>query len=75
MSRGSSTANAKQFDVVSLHVIFFMRLLDACFYGSRRALQFMRFSAAVVLPLSQENSHSFFSDDWRQMTKRRNFNQ
>ena len=33
MSRGSFTANAKQFDVVSLHVIFFMRLLDACFYG------------------------------------------
>ena len=45
------------------------------FMVARRALQFMRFSAAVVLPLSQENSHSFFSDDWRQMTKRHNFNQ
>ena len=43
---------------------------------SRRALQFMRFSAAVVLPLCQENSHdSFLNDDWRQITKRGNFNQ
>ena len=42
---------------------------------SRRALQFMRFSAAVLLPLCQENSHSFFNDDWRQMIKRGNFNQ
>ena len=39
-------------------------------------LQFMRFSAAEVLPLCQEHSHdSFFNDDWRQMTKRGNFNQ
>ena len=43
---------------------------------SRRALQFMRFSAAVLLPLCQENSHdSFLNDDWRQITKRGNFNQ
>ena len=64
------------FDVVSLHVTVFIRLLMHVFMVSWRTLQFMRFSAAEVLPLCQEHSHdSFFNDDWRQMTKRGNFNQ
>ena len=50
MLRRSFKANAKQFDVVSLHVIVFMRLLDACIYDFP-ASSFVCFSAAVGITL------------------------
>ena len=77
MWRRIFTANAKQFDVVSLHAIFFffMRLLDVCFYGfPASSLVYTFFSRVSFTGMSTKQSF-FFNDDWRQMTKRRNFNQ
>ena len=77
MWRRIFTANAKQFDVVSLHAIFFfMRLLDVCFYGfpASSLVYYTFFSRGSFTRMSTKQSF-FFNDDWRQMTKRRNFNQ
>ena len=76
MWRPIFAANAKQFDVVSLHAIFFfMRLLDVCFYGfPASSLVYTFFSRGSFTRMSTKQSF-FFNDDWRQMTKRRNFNQ